>query len=597
MKVGEVQTERAERRAGSKPYAAAFVCAVWLLSLLIPLYLVWLYGSDVPSWDDWDMVPAMTGHQPVTASWLWSQHNEHRVPLPRLVSLALYWGIREDFRVVMYFNVLIVAALAFSLILAAKRLRGYVRYSDAFFPLLLLSWGQGVNFIWSWQLEYFLSTALVGIVLLVIVQSGERLGKRAAAAMGLCFILLVMCGAHGVVALPGLMVWLGFSAVLRLYDRDADAKSEAYFLFGVCLLAVLLVGLYFAGYEAVPYHPTNRKIRVLLRTAAQFLTMGFGAAIRSVWPWSGIAAVSLLSLSVAVLAAAGLRRPKERVRAAGLFLFLGALISLALGIGLGRDGFEPRYATLSVPIWCCVYFVGEIYGSARIRRLFQTALLIIVGAAFWPNTIFGIAYAKDLRSHLRSFEQDMSAGVPKNELIGRYSSYLHPHHDIPDSYMPMLRQAGIGSFGLLHDPNVFREIPIPLIPTKVNQVRWENGIANSTGYNPYFILALPADTRIAGIRMKYTSSNADGTCPYISFYWKRNDQADFTVDQFYKYSPTGDRANWCHGVWTQLNDRETTAIVWLSTTLGKLRIHPDFKPGVFKIAELVLLESDSPAAQ
>ena len=97
--------------------------------------------------------------------------------------------------------------------------------------------------------------------------------------------------------------------------------------------------------------------------------------------------------------------------------------------------------------------------------------------------------------------------------------------------------------------------------------------------------------------MKYTSSNADGTCPYISVYWKRNDQPDFTADQFYKYSPTGDRANWCHGVWTQLNDRETTAIVWLSTTLGELRIHPDSKPGVFKISELVLLEPDPPAAQ
>ncbi len=361
MKVAEERTERAGGpAAGRRPYAAMFVCAVWLLSLLIPLYLVWLYGSDVPSWDDWDMVPAMTGHQPVTASWLWSQHNEHRVPLPRLVSLALYWGIREDFRVGMYFNVFIMGALAFSLILAAKRLRGHVNYTDAFFPVLLLSCGQGLNFIWSWQLEFFLSTALVGIVLLIIVHSGERLGKLAVTAMGLCFILLVMSGAHGVAVLPALTLWLGFSAVLRLCDRDAGAKREAYLIFGACLLAVLLVGFYFAGWESVPYHPRVRNVRVLLKTATQFLTMGFGVAVRSVWPWSGITALLLL-LSVAVLAAAGLRQPKERVRAAGLLLFLGSLVSLALGIGLGRDGFEPRYTTLSVPIWCCVYFIGEIY--------------------------------------------------------------------------------------------------------------------------------------------------------------------------------------------------------------------------------------------
>ena len=47
------------------------------------------YASNVPSWDDWDMVPTLTRNQPITWEWLWSQHNEHRVPLPRLMFLGL----------------------------------------------------------------------------------------------------------------------------------------------------------------------------------------------------------------------------------------------------------------------------------------------------------------------------------------------------------------------------------------------------------------------------------------------------------------------------------------------------------------------------
>ncbi len=46
------------------------------------------YGNNVPSWDDWDMNPDADGQQPVTTTWLWSQHNEHRIPVPRLISGA-----------------------------------------------------------------------------------------------------------------------------------------------------------------------------------------------------------------------------------------------------------------------------------------------------------------------------------------------------------------------------------------------------------------------------------------------------------------------------------------------------------------------------
>ena len=56
------------------------VWGTWMLILIAGLVFVGVYGSNVPSWDGWDMVPTLTGHQPITAKWLWSQHNEHRVP-------------------------------------------------------------------------------------------------------------------------------------------------------------------------------------------------------------------------------------------------------------------------------------------------------------------------------------------------------------------------------------------------------------------------------------------------------------------------------------------------------------------------------------
>src|SRR5262245_41120890 len=117
------------------------VFAVWVTMLVGTLAFVDRYGSNVPSWDGWDMVPTLTGHQPVTVDWLWSQHNEHRVPVPRLLLLGLHRMTGINFRTPMFFNVLVTGALALGMILVARRLRGSASYTDAFFPLIFLHWG------------------------------------------------------------------------------------------------------------------------------------------------------------------------------------------------------------------------------------------------------------------------------------------------------------------------------------------------------------------------------------------------------------------------------------------------------------------------
>ncbi len=574
---------------GNPKLAPFFVWGVWALMLLAALTFVWSYGSNVPSWDDWDMVPTFTGHQPVTLSWLWSQHNEHRVPLPRIISLGLYRFIAHDFRVGMYFNVLVMGILACSMIFAAKRLRGFNSYADAFFPLLLLNWGQGLNFIWSWQLEFFTSTVLAGIVLLLIALSGTELSRRTALGIGICQVLLALCGAHGVALLPAIAVWLCCSAVLIIRSDKAQARRNGSLVLGMALLTLMLVPLYFIGYEKVPYHLSSPGWRATFMTCIQFLTMGFGPAVRSLWPLSGISMLCLLLLCSAILLIVVLRRPVERNRALGLFMFLGAMGSLALGLGLGRDGFEPRYITLSVPASLCIYFVLLIYAPPKVNHVLCFILFLITSLTLWPNTRFGLAYAKDLRLHLNAFEQDMAAGVPGYQLINQYGDYLHPHHDIPTDYMPMLRQAGVGYFRFLSEDPKHGETRLPLAPTELKEVRWEEGTAYSTGASPYLVFDLPEERYVSGVRLKYTYCNAEGTCPYVALYWKSSSQRDFTSDQYKKISPTGDRANWCSVTWARVGEPETTMDVWICDKVKQVRIHPDFKPGVFKISEIVLL--------
>ena len=94
---------------------------------------------------------------------------------------------------------------------------------------------------------------------------------------------------------------------------------------------------------------------------------------------------------------------------------------------------------------------------------------------------------------------------------------------------------------------------------------------------------------MTGIRLRYRYRSDDGTLPYIGIRWKPGSQLEFAPERFYKYSPTGDRANWERGTWDTIHDSATTLTVWISDTVREIGITPDFRPAVFHIDELSLL--------
>jgi hypothetical protein len=157
--------------------------------------------------------------------------------------------------------------------------------------------------------------------------------------------------------------------------------------------------------------------------------------------------------------------------------------------------------------------------------------------------------------------------------------------------MPMLRQAGVGSFRFLKDNPAFREISVPLVPQHLENVRWDDGTAYATGYwdESYITFSLPKAEYAYGIRFKYDYSNEDNTLPHVYLYWRDAEEKEFTRERFGKYSATGDYANWVRGTWGQTKDPVSTLTFWVCDTIKDIRIHPDLRPGVMKISELVLL--------
>jgi hypothetical protein len=574
------------------PIGAVIAWSAWTAMLVAALLFVSRFGSNVPSWDDWDMIPVLTHHQPVTWDWLWSQHNEHRVPLPRLVFLGLDRLFGVDMRVTMYFDVLLMAAVAGAMIVTAARLRGRPSAVDAFFPIALLSLGQAANWLWGWQLQFFASVVITCMALLAIVRVGTTMSPaRAGLAVGLCALLLPLCGANGLAMVPALAAWpLALSILPESWTGARIARGNRVLLAIGGLLAFALTAFYLVGWHRVPYHPRSQSVLQTLMTTLKALTIGLGPATRDIWPLSGLLTLAALGASAVVLVRVSGEQLAERARAAGLLLFLLSLSSLALALGLGRNGFETRYITLTLPVWCGVAFIWLLYGKpTRVGVPAALAGAAVIGLA--GNISFGLEYARELRGQLGGFERDMAAGVPPHLLLHRYGSWLHPHQDIPGRYLPMLRDAGVPGYTSLHEDSTMRTVPLDLRPTRTAELQWQrDSTARVQGSDPRLVFDLPRERFVTGLRLRYRYRSDDGNLPYIAIQWKRDSQREFDRQRYYKYSPTGDHANWKRGTWDTIHDSATTMTVWICDTVHQIAITPDFRPAVFRIDELSLLE-------
>ena len=114
-----------EPTAWSRVRAAApavFVWSIWMTATLLAICYIGRYTRNVPIWEDFTIVPVMTGHEPLTLQWASAQWNEHRPVVPRLILATVLRKIR-DFRAGRYLNVGILSLAAASMIVLVRRSR------------------------------------------------------------------------------------------------------------------------------------------------------------------------------------------------------------------------------------------------------------------------------------------------------------------------------------------------------------------------------------------------------------------------------------------------------------------------------------------
>ena len=567
----------------SEPGSRLFVWLWWTALLAVALGDVANFGPRVPIWDDYDVIPVLTGQQPLTLEWLWSLHSEHRIFLPRLILLGAFRLTGDDFRAGMVVNVVLLAALSAMAVVVLRLARREWRYSDAFYPLVFLNLGHHVNLIWNMSLSYILPVFLGGAVTLLIAIRPGLPGVGRGSLIGLALLMLPLCNAAGVALAPLPTLWLLGVALAHARSGSDRARSSALATGLAACGALALSVLYFHHYERATHHPLPPSLWAIVRTILQFLGTGLGPAGIQLGLVGGGIVTTLLVSAFLVLLRRLVTRRAERSRALGLLACWGAMAMLALGTGWGRAGLgelagaQDRYVTLAALALLIGAVPFEVLGSRATRRLVPMFLFCLLCALLWPNTQSAIESGRSTKAKSEAFFADLRSGMPPFLLVRRYTPFLFPTHDDLTEQLAMLREAGIDPFDRMAPNPPFREVEVVPAPTWLQLAEWEGRTIKSIGVDPQVVFEIQTSGQpIAGIKFDYSHTNFEGEPAHFKMAWRRPGQIDFPPDQEYSAwaLPTG-------------TARSTT--IWIGEPVDAIRLQPDNRPSQFTIEKMTLL--------
>lgn len=391
---------------------AAGLLVAWGLLTLVTGGFVLRYGHDAPWQDEWEFVPALAGERALVP-WLWEQHNEHRVPLPRLVYLVFY-RLTLDYRTGMVLSLAVISLLALGHMRLVAFVRGRPAWTDAFCPLVLLNLGHAENWLWGDQFCFaLLGPFLFGLLVAATKWTPTHTLRPSLLAAG-CFLGLLACGASAFPYLPPVAVWFLVLAV------RSNCRRTRLVLVGTVAVSIAFLGVYLIGYERPSHHPPlglSNPGRIL-RLSAQVLSTGWGIGTAPVWPVAAVAAVA------AAVVSGGLLIPREiDTKALGYLAVLVGTLGLALMIGVGRAGFASdemglasRYGWLAAPV-VLVAYLSTARGDSRFGRRTGTVLFAIASAAYPLNVAAGFTRATGQDEWQTAVATDLRAGIPLEDVI------------------------------------------------------------------------------------------------------------------------------------------------------------------------------------
>ncbi|URD51513.1 hypothetical protein [Chroococcidiopsis sp. CCNUC1] len=355
------------------------LATIFLIPPTVTLCFIAFFSVNAPLGDQWDLVSlfekVLTGKADFED--FFAQHNEHRTFFPKLifVGLALIsnWNIKYE----LYFSVFLVG-MTFLLLYKLSLLEGRNNFSNSkhltnfLTCILLFSIIQYENWLWGYQLLWFLINACLAVAVLIIASS-NNFPKRLYLAAIPCFIAS-FSAAHG------LLTWLAVMPSIASIKGSYRQK-----IIRITVWILLLIGtftIYFIGYQKPSHHPdTLLFLKHPLGTLYYFFTLlgapiVYHANIPLIVKTLGAILFSTFFLLIFYFV-----KYKSKFNfsleiapwvSIGLFAILFALITTLGRLGYG-ESMSSRYTTCSILL---VVAVAHLWRLSFSRNVFITSIFI-----------------------------------------------------------------------------------------------------------------------------------------------------------------------------------------------------------------------------
>jgi hypothetical protein len=378
----------------------ALVAAACLFPVGWVAILVARLSVNTPFWDEWELIPLFQRQAAGTLRLgdLFAQHNEHRSLFPELIMLKMgrftHWNIRAEVLLDVALAALTLAALLF-LLHRTLRPEGWGPYAVAavIFSWMMFSPRQWENWLWGWQMAWYLSNLAAVVAVAVLSQWPDR---RPSWLGVVCAAAAAIVGSFSLAA--GLCAWAALLVIFVLREHLRPALP-IWVLAGASTLAVYLHKLQLTP-GAGPGYAVRHPIRYIL-----YFLGYLGAPVAGQVRLSVVAGF-LVCMTFVVSCAYLARRHPDVLRrsSAWVALSLYGLLGAAL-TGLGRldlgviQSQGSRYTTLSMLVALSTLALAFIaacsYGrdaqpAASVRK--GVRVLVVLGAA----AVVFLSYSKSL---------------------------------------------------------------------------------------------------------------------------------------------------------------------------------------------------------